>query len=380
MAENWVEKIVEIRGKTNYLQNLEDGVYFDSVNGSAGTTWPTGTAQSPSNTIADVITMCTARKTKIIHVCSALTLGATMQGYTFIGTNIENALALNGQDVDGSIFRDLYVSGAQGGTGGAYYFNCFVYGLTGVDGYMRDCYGSFTPKNGKTVILLNFHTAGPGLALNLTGLASTKVYLYGLTGELTISNSGDGNNAVEVYGNSAKVVSSANTAGTITVYGDTLFTAGGAGATETDNSIYSKVAAVNALVATTVAGKPQTFVGTVDLHNAAGDRLIATGTTQAVIIDSIVFSPQVDVSDDVGGITGISIQDDDTTPHIFIPSASGVKANLTAYAQLAWTGAIKLRVGKKINCTIIGGTADADPTTCNVEITYHAVVAGGTLA
>jgi len=130
-----------------------------------------------------------------------------------------------------------------------------------------------------------------------------------------------------------------------------------------------------------VAGKPQVFATTVDLHQAAGNYDIATATAQNVIIDSIVFVSRLDVSDDVGGITAITIQTDTTTEQEFIDNAIGAIANLTAEAQVAWCdGPVLLKATDKIQLTIEGGTADADPTTCDVVITYHAVVNGGYLA
>ena len=134
-----------------------------------------------------------------------------------------------------------------------------------------------------------------------------------------------------------------------------------------------------ALLVVTRAGNTQVKVTTVNLHQGAGAYDLATCATQAIIVDSLTFSCRLDLSADAGAITGISIQTNDTTPAILISAANGVKANLTAYAQLGYTGAIKVRVGNKIQCTIIGGTATASPTTCDVEITYHAVLDGGTL-
>ena len=130
-----------------------------------------------------------------------------------------------------------------------------------------------------------------------------------------------------------------------------------------------------------VAGKTQTKPTTIDLHQAAGSYDLFTGTTQDVLIKSFIFRlPDINVSDDVGGITGISIQTNDTTAFTFVSSGAGVKANLTAEAELGWTGIKLLKTGKKIQLTLIGGTADADPTTCDVECEFEAVLSGGYLA
>lgn len=129
-----------------------------------------------------------------------------------------------------------------------------------------------------------------------------------------------------------------------------------------------------------VAGKAQIKATTVDLHNDAGTYDIVTGTTANVVVEALIFSPQVNVSDDVGGITAISVQTDDTNNNVFISQTEGAIANLTAYYQIASIAPILVRTGKKIQFTIYGGTADADPTTCDVIIVYRAVANGGYLA
>lgn len=130
------------------------------------------------------------------------------------------------------------------------------------------------------------------------------------------------------------------------------------------------------------AGVPQVKATTIDLHQAAATYDLVTGTTQDVIITGLTLRlPNIDVSDDVGGITGITIQTDDGEPVEFITAAMGVIANLTAESQHGREAChILLKATKKIQLTLVGGTADADPTTCDVVITYHAVVDGGYLA
>lgn len=118
---------------------------------------------------------------------------------------------------------------------------------------------------------------------------------------------------------------------------------------------------------------------TIDLHQAAGTYDIATATTGDVLIESLVISPQINVSDDAT-ITYITVQTNTTTAQTLIDSALGAKANLTQEAQLAWTGSVLLRATDKIQFTIAGGSADADPTTCDVIIKYQVIDDGGYLA
>ena len=128
----------------------------------------------------------------------------------------------------------------------------------------------------------------------------------------------------------------------------------------------------------TGAGKSQMAVTTIDLEQGAASYDLFTGTDQAVIIESLVIQlPNVDVSDD-GNLTSISIQTDDVTPAILISTATGDVANLTAEAQLGYTGIARVAVGTKVQLTIAGGAAD-DPTVCNVVVKYRSAVDGGTL-
>jgi len=128
-----------------------------------------------------------------------------------------------------------------------------------------------------------------------------------------------------------------------------------------------------------VMGRLQVATTTIDLQQAADTYDLFIGTTQDVVVERLLIRlPNVDVSDDVT-ITSISIQTNDTTAQVFISAADGAKVNLTAEAQLGYTGVIMIKVGKKIQLTIAGGAAD-EATVCDVIAEYRAVVAGGYLA
>jgi len=126
-------------------------------------------------------------------------------------------------------------------------------------------------------------------------------------------------------------------------------------------------------------GKLQLAATTIDLRQAAASYDLFTCTTQDVILEKLVIRlPNINVADDAT-ITSISIQTDDTTAQVLISAVTGAKANLTAEAQLGWTGVALIKVGTKIQVTIAGGAADAS-TVCDVVAECRAVVAGGYLA
>ena len=127
-----------------------------------------------------------------------------------------------------------------------------------------------------------------------------------------------------------------------------------------------------------VMGRLQIAATTIDLNQAAGSYDLFTGTTQDVVVEKLVFRmPDVDISG--GGVTSISIQTDDTTAQVFIGAGDGILANLTQEAQLAWTGAVLIKVATKIQLTIAGAAAGV-ACSCDVMAECRAVVAGGYLA
>ena len=130
-------------------------------------------------------------------------------------------------------------------------------------------------------------------------------------------------------------------------------------------------------VEATSIGKLQVATATIELNQAAGAKDLFTGTTQDVVVEKLMIRIPVDVPG--GAMASLSIQTDDTTAQIFIDATTGAKANLTAQAQLAWTGAILLKATKKIQLTI-AGAATGIACSCDVVVEYRAVVAGGYLA
>jgi len=130
----------------------------------------------------------------------------------------------------------------------------------------------------------------------------------------------------------------------------------------------------------TAVGRLQVATTTIDLHQAAATYDLLTGTTQDFVLTALSFKlPNIDVSDDCA-LTSISIVTDDVTAQTIFNTTEGGVANLTAEAELSWTGYIKITVGTKIQLIIGGGTADTDPTTCLVTASGFAIVAGGNLA
>jgi len=125
-----------------------------------------------------------------------------------------------------------------------------------------------------------------------------------------------------------------------------------------------------------VMGRAQMAATTIDLNQALGAYVLFTGATQAVVLESLLIRcPNI-----IGGgaLTSIAVATDDVTPGVIIDALSGAVANLTAEAQLAWSGEIYIPVGTEIELTI-GGGAHGVAYVCDVVAKYRAVVSGGAL-
>jgi len=237
-----------------------DRVFYDSINGVAGTAWPTGTPQVPSNTIADVIAICAARNLKVIDVAGALALGAAMQDYTFIGhrhEDITDTFNLNNQNVDKSRIIGCILAGQQGG-GLLTLKNCIVYLMTDFQGIANDCdlYGSaMSLLNGGVADLSKCNSVHSDLTItvNTPGRASFKecsgnctfvgqtggpLYIRGYKGTLVIDAMTAG--TCDIYANGADITINANCigTGTINIYGNARVTDNhGAGTTVNNYTI-----------------------------------------------------------------------------------------------------------------------------------------------
>jgi len=232
-----------------------DRVFYDSVTGIAGTTYPIGTASMPSSVIADVITLCAALNLSRIDVHGILQLLAAMEHYTFIGhchESIADVLDLNGQDVDDSRFDNCLITGAQGGAGLVTYDACILYNMTGFRGMAKSC-SLYTPLavsvgvsdldhctslHGVLTVTvgaparLSFKEFSGGMIL--TAQTGGVALVRGISGYLEVDEMTGG--TLDIYAHGTDIQINADcTGGTINIYGDARVTVI-AGATVTVNN------------------------------------------------------------------------------------------------------------------------------------------------
>ncbi len=258
-------------GSLNYF----DRVFFDSITGVAGIEWPVGTAQLPSDVIADVITILTARNLHTIEIHGTLVLTATMNHYCFTGNEHEAAgdiLNLGGQDVDDSYFEGLIITGVQGGVGLATFKDCIFVStlpipMSGFRGLARKCalfgglgitlatgntdYADFdhcTSIHGTATVIIgspnrvSFKEFSGGLIL--TAQAAGDVLVRGISGYLEIDAMTGG--TLDIYAHGVDILINANcTGGTINIVGNARVIDNSVGAVVTDHTIDLRAANIN---------------------------------------------------------------------------------------------------------------------------------------
>mgnify|MGYP001304087982 CR=1 FL=1 len=120
--------------------------------------------------------------------------------------------------------------------------------------------------------------------------------------------------------------------------------------------------------------------GTIDLHQGAASYDLFTATGGSVYVEYFTLTlPNKDLTDDAA-LTGITVQTDTTTVVTLIASAAGLKAQLTNSKVFTFATPFALPVGKKIQLTIVGGTATDDPTTCITSCRYRSINPAGYMA
>lgn len=252
--------------KEGQLRRIDYGkrIYFDDAFGIAGTTYPIGTVDMPSNTVADVITICAARHIRNIQVHGAFQLGVAMLHYNFFDFqhyDIADILNLNGQNVGGSHIEKLIVTGAQG-TGLLTMIDCVALTLTDFAGRMHHCsfYTSTCSfKDASFIDLVDCESIYGAVTITvqaptrasiknwrgnliLTAQDGGLCQVRGFTGYLEIDAMTVG--TLNIYGQGADIqINGDCTGGTINIYGDARVTIiAGATVTVNDYTINTKLA------------------------------------------------------------------------------------------------------------------------------------------
>lgn len=238
-------QIVRTSSSSATLQELADiqyssfngGVTVDVVNGTSGTTYPTGTPRQPVDNLADAASIASTRGFTTFFIIGNLTLGSgdTLDGFTFLGQghSLSDVTINAAANVTNCTFRLATVSGELDGDCAIH--DCNVGTLTYVSGHMETCVisGTITLGNASPVNIMDCWsgTAGaPFPILDLGGSGQTLV-MRNYNGGVTLKNkTGSETTAIDL--NSGHVtIDSDVTAGTVIIRGVGEVTDNSVGAT-----------------------------------------------------------------------------------------------------------------------------------------------------
>jgi len=372
-----------------------DGIWFDSVNGTAGTTHPTGTAGQPCSSEADVVTLLASiGLSKVYIVNGTFAVPSAMNNVAFVGITLRastNSINLNGEDVDGCNFTSLSVRGTNGGTGFIYLWECYVdeaLQSTGIFAF-RSSIGFVTVTLGDGYLYLMQCGAATNLGCTLALGTPLTAVISDWYGTVSIASLTGGTALLECSNSTSVTIDNSCTGGDLYLSGVVgALTDNSAGTTVHDETISSAIAVVKAILDTSgvlinsktqafgrLKGETQTKEVSVTSAANAGSVTLATVTTQPCFIKSVTLHADTASQTDLtsAAITGAG------GVITFISAADAAVANIDAAdEQVAWVGRVRLAATKTIVIDLQGTGATAVDLTVTIE--YEACVDGGYLA
>lgn len=197
-------------------------VYIDTTGlGTAGTAYPIGTDFKPVSNLADAKTILARINSKTIKLHGTLTLATSVAGYTFqgVGAKETTLITLGSQDVTGTVFENLHLTGTSGGQL-FYAYNCWMHDITNLNchGEFIKFYGAFVIQTGGSFLISNAKATGSDFVTFDMGGASG-LGLAECDAFLSVSNSSNIASMVVIAGNHNTVIQSNFTAGTVVLIG-----------------------------------------------------------------------------------------------------------------------------------------------------------------
>lgn len=216
---------VNIGQSVGYAQGA---IWIDTNNGTAGTeSFVNGVADNPVNSIADAVTLSNAIGINrfVVAAGSSITLAASAANYEFMGDNY--SLAFGGQDISNSKITGATVSGTFVGST-AILSDCIINAITGAGITMRSCYiadVSVTANAAGDWYLNDCRsrvagTGSPNFDFG-AGIANVNLSLRSYSGGIEIENIGDtGTDNMSMEGDGKLTLNANCDGGTIAVRGN----------------------------------------------------------------------------------------------------------------------------------------------------------------
>lgn len=121
--------------------SYQNRVTIDIVNGTPGTAYPIGTAETPVNTLSQAKTIAVNKGFTKLSIIGDITIGATdtVSNYDLYGQMMQhtNIILTSGRTTDMTIFRDATMSGRQNGK--THYHDCELGDMSNLHCFLERC-------------------------------------------------------------------------------------------------------------------------------------------------------------------------------------------------------------------------------------------------
>jgi len=236
--------VAEIAGDSGAAQEslFADGKVYVATGGTSNTTWPTGSACQPTDTIARGQTIAAARNLYTLLIYGSHTLTQALENVHVVGHgHIEYAhrIDINGQSIEHAVFERLVIQGAGGNAVGLLnatrYTNCLLWAHTNINGMAMGCgmSGACSILDGGSATLVDV-AFGTMAACTLDLQNPATCTIINMRGTLTLTGL-DGDTApvnISMQNGALLTIDNTCTAGTINITGSgTVTDNSGAGCT-----------------------------------------------------------------------------------------------------------------------------------------------------
>ena len=221
--------ILDTTGLFNALLFGGSSVYVDP-GGTDSTVNPYGTAPYPTTTIANGKTIADANSLDTFICHGDLTTTAAMEGYSFIGhghMEVAHRINIDSHSVEHSTFKDIVIQGTMANATGALnvtqFNNSKLWALSNIHGISDGgaMLGACSVLDGGIYLARDTGCGGLGVATTLTLQAPAQCSLMNMKGTLTIAGMDGGVASVFMEHGSTLTIDNTNSAGTLTISGDT---------------------------------------------------------------------------------------------------------------------------------------------------------------
>lgn len=213
--------------ETEDITQLREYIYFNSIDGEAGTNEGIGTVNRPVNNVADAFTLAERYGFKKFKIEGEFILDRNTDNIVFEGTVSQSSakINLNGFTVHDARFNQVEITGNGNNSARVYARFCRLNNLSGISGIFKDCglESIFLPGNNTLTEFLDCYSEALGNALPILDLGDTMdsdTQIRDWVGGLEIRNCDVATQKVSIDLSSGRVaLDPSNTAGTIVVRG-----------------------------------------------------------------------------------------------------------------------------------------------------------------